>query len=222
MNSIRNKLESLQNFIENNIDILLLSGRKLESFSPAQFTINGCSKPYRLDRTSQGGDIMMYVRHDIPSKIISTSFPPHIECFFVEINFRRKKWLLCCSYNPPKSCIENHLECLSKELDLKSVNYENLVIFGDFNSEQSEDCMKHYCGIYNLHSLISIPTCFKNPENPTCIDIILINRPKCFQCSTILATVISDCHKLTVTMLKETFQKQKATIISYRNYKKNC
>ena len=163
---------------------------------------------------------MLYVRNDIPSKIISTSFPPHIECFFVEINLRKKKWLLCCSYNPQKSCIENHLECLSKELDLKSVNYENLLIFGDFNSEPSEDCMKQYIGTYNLHSLISVPTCFKNPENPSCIDLILTNRPTSFQNTTVMETGISDFHKLTFTVMKMNFPKKKTIVIRYRSYKK--
>ena len=30
-------------------------------------------------------------------------------------------------------------------------------------------------------NLIKDKTCFKNPSKPTCIDLIVTNRPKCFQ-----------------------------------------
>ena len=40
------------------------------------------------------------------------------EAFFVEINLRKKKWLLSCSYNPINENIENHLETLSNNLAL--------------------------------------------------------------------------------------------------------
>ena len=33
----------------------------------------------------------------------------------------------------------------------------------------------------NLTSLIKEPTCYKNPDNPSCIDLILTNKPFSFQ-----------------------------------------
>ena len=45
-----------------------------------------------------------------------------IEDLFVEINLRKKKWLLCCSYNPKKSLISNHLQEIGNKLDLLSSN----------------------------------------------------------------------------------------------------
>ena len=50
-------------------------------------------------------------------------------------------------------------------------------------------------------------------------DLILRNRPSCFQNSTILDIVISDFHKLTITMMKTNFRKQEPIIMNYRNYK---
>ena len=32
--------------------------------------------------------------------------------------------------------------------------------------------MKALGEFYKLRNLIKVPTCFKNPENPTCIDLI--------------------------------------------------
>ena len=79
--------------------------------------------------------------------------------------------------------------------------------------------MEQFCASYNLKSLIKEPTCFKSVDNPSCIDLILTNHPKCFQNSGVYETGISDFHKLTFTVLKTYFQKAKPRIIKYRDYK---
>ena len=99
INSIRNKFELLAQNIATNIDILMISETKIdESFLIGQFLIKGFSTPYRLDRNDKGGGILVYVREGIPSKLILTS--KSIEGMFIEINIRKKNWLICYSYNP--------------------------------------------------------------------------------------------------------------------------
>ena len=71
--------------------------------------------------------------------------------------------------------ISNHMKILSLQLNVFQKRYENFIILGDFNSEIDEDAIKDFCVIYNFKSLINHPTCFKNPENPSCIDLILTN-----------------------------------------------
>ena len=39
---------------------------------------------------------MLFIRNDIPAKVVSTNDSP-IESFYVELIFKRKKWLLNCS-----------------------------------------------------------------------------------------------------------------------------
>ena len=52
VNSIRNKFEPLVNFINNSLNILMISETKIdETFPESQFLIEGFSVPYRLDRT---------------------------------------------------------------------------------------------------------------------------------------------------------------------------
>ena len=67
--------------------------------------------------------------------------------------------------------------------------------------------MKDFCLNYNLKSLICVPTCFKNPDNPSCIDLILTNSAGSFQSSCAIETGLSDFHKMTVTIMKTYFQK---------------
>ena len=79
--------------------------------------------------------------------------------------------------------------------------------------------MEQFCASYNLKSLIKEHTCFKTVDNPSCIDLILTNHPKCFQNSGVYETGISDFHKLTFNVLKTYFQKAKPRIIKYRDCK---
>ena len=57
INSIRNKFEPLVSFINNNLDILMISETNTDdTFPDSQFLIEGFSVPYRLDRTAKGGE----------------------------------------------------------------------------------------------------------------------------------------------------------------------
>ena len=77
----------------------MISLTKLDSsFPTGQFLINGYSKLFRIERNSQGSGIILYVREDIPSKLLEVEMSP-TEGFYEEINLRKKKWLLCCFYD---------------------------------------------------------------------------------------------------------------------------
>ena len=77
--------------------------------------------------------------------------------------------------------------------------------------------MKEFYSLNGLKNLINEPTCYKNSEKPTCIDLILTNQPTLQP--TVLETGLSDFHLLTVTEFKVSFQKCKPHIIIYQDYK---
>ena len=55
------------------MDIIVLTETKLDdSFPTAQFTIEGYSKPFRHDRNSDGGGILIYSREDIPCRELTS------------------------------------------------------------------------------------------------------------------------------------------------------
>ena len=121
INSVRKKFHLLVDIIKNNVDILMISETKLDSsFPKGQFQIHGYSEPYRFDRNGNGGGILVFIREDIPSKLVESQMK--IEGFFIELNLRRKKWLLCCSYNPKYSQISHHLKEIAKDLDVLTSN----------------------------------------------------------------------------------------------------
>ena len=88
INSLRNKFDSLVRQIKGNVDILAISEIKLdESFPEGQFKIPGFRSPFRRDRNEFGGGVMVFVRKDIPSKVISKE-TLSTEAMFIELNFR--------------------------------------------------------------------------------------------------------------------------------------
>ena len=96
INSVVRKLDQLKVLLVNNIDILVITETKIDSSFPnAQFRIDGFSAPFRLDRNRFGGRVIFSVREDIPCKQLTKHIlPGNIEEIFVEINFRKTKWLL--------------------------------------------------------------------------------------------------------------------------------
>ena len=92
------------------------------------------------------------------------------------------------------------------------------MVIGELNAEVNLECMKLFCETYDLRSLIKVPTCYKNPEKPSCIDLLLTNRPKSFQNSSVVKTGLSDFHKMTVTVMKNAFEKFKPRVSYFRNW----
>ena len=77
-----------------------------------------------------------------------------------------------------------------------------------------------FCNQYELKSLNKAPTCYKNIDNPSCIDLILTNSAKSFKSTCTIETDLSDFHKLVVTVLNEKHERMPPKFIQYRNYKK--
>ena len=153
----------LKEVIGNKIDILLISETKSDDTFPlSQFILEGFTPPYRLDKTEDGGGLLLFIREDIPSKLLPNVNPSSIENIFVEINLRLKKWLISGSYNPNVGLIQNHTVNLTKNLDFHSSKYENFIVTGDFNAEITNSYLEEFCTFYNLKNLTKQSTCFKN------------------------------------------------------------
>ena len=99
-------------------------------------------------------------------------------------------------------------------MDIHSFNYDNFIFFGDFNVDVSDKAMLDFCESYNLKGLIKQPIYFKNPENPSFIDLLLTNRPRNFCNSYVVETGLCDFHMMTISVMKMHCRKLPPKIIN--------
>ena len=75
--------------------------------------MNMAVPPYRFDRNSKVGGLLFYIREDTISKFLKLRSYCNIESICIEINLRKRKWFINGLYDPSKSFMLNHLECLN-------------------------------------------------------------------------------------------------------------
>ena len=119
-NSLSSKFDDLKVLICGMSDISIITETKLDDTYPiSQFHIDGYSMPYRLDRNRNDGGVIIYVRDDIQSNILRKHlFPNDVELIFVDINFRRSKWLICGTYHPPSQSDQYYFDNIDKAPDV--------------------------------------------------------------------------------------------------------
>ena len=96
INSLRNKFDILTNKVSEYIDILMISETKVDNtFLHALYHLKDFSNPYRLDRNSPGGGILVYVTDNIPCNLVKLEQKfENFEDFFIELELSNKK--KCC------------------------------------------------------------------------------------------------------------------------------
>ena len=68
INSIRNKFDLLNKMITKEVDILMITEKKLyDSFPASQFLMQGFCIPFRLDRSKNCGGILLFIGSHITS-----------------------------------------------------------------------------------------------------------------------------------------------------------
>ena len=89
---------------------------------------------------------------------------------------------------------------------------------GDFNAEVFEASFYSFCELYKAKRIINQSTCYKNPTNPSCVNLFLTNSSNSFQKATVVETDLSNFHKFIVTVMKSYSPKLTPNIITYRKY----
>ena len=190
INSLPNKFEQLKDIVVQHIDILVLTETKFDdTFPTAQFLVNGFSELNSRDRNRKGGGVMVYIREDIPSKLLDKHvFLYDVEGLFVERSFRKCKWLPFGTYHPPSQADIYYFDNLDKAFDTYS-SYEKHLLIGDFNTETSQPRIDSFISEHDLQNLVKEKTCFKSVEKPSCIHLILSTNAMAFQNTTTVFTV---------------------------------
>lgn len=130
----------------------------------------------------RGGGVAIYVRHDLGFNLLSKSaFGEQFEFIVLEIVTPSDTIVVGSVYNPPdapKDC--EKLRCILEGV----INYENVVILGDFNLNQ----LRRDETVRRFHDMLAESSCYVLNSEPThfgpnhassCIDLIITkNRDK--------------------------------------------
>ncbi|KAJ8956613.1 hypothetical protein NQ318_013966 [Aromia moschata] len=147
------------------------------------------------DRTlSRGGGVCIYVLNNLEKEKIEVEVLEHLDSSPIESLWLNIKWSelelnIACMYRPPNLASEDDVALLNLLIDASS-SLKNLIIFGDFNypelnwdcpsptdgNTQSANFMSTYIST-NLLQLIKKPTRFRAGNNPSLLDLILVNDP---------------------------------------------
>ena len=97
--------------------------------------------------------------------------PHDIEGIVVELNLRKKKWLLFGSYHLPSRSDEYFFHQIKRGLDIYSKFYE----IGDFHAEESEPCLSQFLFELNAKNIVKEPTFYRSLSNSSRIDLVISN-----------------------------------------------
>ncbi len=208
-------------------DILVIEETKLNSdFKTEAFLIKNYQKPIRRDRNEFGGGLMQFVRKGVVCNRVSAFESPYIEIICSDLMVCKKRWAIFSIYRPPDA---SNLELFFRELSffLNSAldKYDNVMIMGDINIDTHD--FQHpgytklisFCDVFGLSNLVKDKTCFTK-NHCSSIDVMLTNKPRCFQNTSVFETGLSDFHGLVLTLMKIHIPRLKPKIVKYRSYKK--
>ena len=223
INSLRYKIIDLTEILSySEIDFLSVSETKIDdSFPDAQFQIDSYIS-FRRDRNQNGGGIFTLVKKGLLPNRKYEFESSVIEIISIEIVIKKTKWIIHAVYRPPSFDLALFFNELSNILDRTFGKYENLLILGDLNIDLSDqtkipkskkEFLHELCDAYDLHNLISEPTCITKTSE-SMIDLILTNCSRSFMHSKTVESGLSDFHKMTITTMKCTYTRQKPVKIT--------
>ena len=99
---------------------------------------------------------MIYVLDDIPSNLLTKHFLPNdIEGLFVELIFRKCKWLLLGTYHPPSQSDQYFFVNVDKALDMYSY-YDKILITGEIYLTQKYMAITWTLSLINMNLKASL------------------------------------------------------------------
>ena len=168
---------------------------------------------------------MVFVREDLITKRLENSETDLSETISLKLTVSNKKWFILFAYRPRQ---ENNKYVFFNELNKtlrKAVNsYKNITVIRDLKiyardpEKNRNNYLSDFVDTFLLSNLIKTKACHKNLSGTT-IDIMLTNRPNCFQKTSTVVTGLSDFHEMNCSCLKKTFKKIPSKKIIFRDYK---
>ena len=201
--SIRNKLNSILDFADG-MNILCFTETHLDdNINTSDLILENYDMPYRLDRTSHGGGILVYVMKGIVSHRRTDLENIDDEVIWFEIVLNSVRYLISVTYRPPNTPQQfwNRLE-RSLSLALDETNY--VAVLGDLNIDFFQPLPLPVLDLIHSKGLINIitdPTRISQTRRSLLDPILITESIKVIEQGTIsVETEISD-HEATFAVL---------------------
>ena len=88
---------------------------------------------------------------------------------------------MVCGYRLPSQSQNYFFDTISNALDVYTGTYGKLLLAGDFNVTEIDVVLNEVLRVNDFKCIVKNNTCFKNPENPRCIDLFLTNFSGAFK-----------------------------------------
>ncbi len=225
INWFHSKFQEVHDILFNNyVDFFAITETKLNPGIKGDFKVENYSM-YRQDRPQggAGGGLICYIYSTIPHRprkdLAYTQ--DGIESMVFEIMMKGEKWFFISVYRPGSVSIlhlRNALEYMCQRCGSEG---RATFLMGDINVDFLKDkfLIQHELDIYNMTNLIKGPTCFKNPDNPSSVDVILCTCPRRISSTLNVNIGVSDHHNITLAASKLYVKRQPKKQIIYRSYK---
>ena len=146
LNSLRNKLEYLEEIIKNMFDVFPVPECKLDlPFSDTQFQIANYNM-FRKDPNKNGVGLLFYINQDLNSKIVNAyNFLNDIEILPLELALTKRKWLILGLRKTPSLRSEMFISEVTKAtVTFNSEKYDYVLLMGDFNMTPENHNLKDF------------------------------------------------------------------------------
>lgn len=173
--SIKTKIDEFRLTFENSgIDVLCVSETWLNKDIPDSLISLSGYKVYRADRKTLGGGVAIFLKQGISCKVVSKSKEgDKIEYLFLEIYTKERKLLLGCMYRPYGNI---SLESINASLETIAVEYSDVIIVGDFNSNLlAETTLMDSMAVFGLQPTNLLMPTHYTATSSTLLDVFFVS-----------------------------------------------
>ncbi len=140
----------------------------------------------------------------------------------MEVILCAEKWVICRMYKQPGTPECELIHVMDNLLNSSLKDYSNVILLGDLNINVSKPNhpLKELFQVTGVQNIVSAPTCFKNPDNPSIIDLVVTNVAKRLSATTCIETGLSDFHMMVcfATKINVTLKPKHVTYRSFKHF----
>ncbi len=131
---------------------------------------------------------------------------------------RADKWVICSMYKQPGTLYYDLICVMDNLLNNSLKNYSNVSLLDDLdiNVSKPNHPLKELFQVTGVQNIMSAPSCFINPDNPSIIDLVVTNVAKRLSATTCIGTGLSDFHMMVCFATKINVTVNKPKRVTYR------